>query len=1002
MISSKTRFHVLLSFLLLLLSVSAGGTERWLKLEVREDGIYKVRYEDLRQYGVLSEPVASKEIALLGLPAGQISPFNDSSVHKGTSPLSIWMQDGGDGVFEEGDYFLFYGQSPDILQYDAQDRISPFSVKNHPYSLSQYYFVCLDSTRHVLVGQALDCTQTPQQILTSFPDFIRYKKELANPLEGTESWLGEAFTESEPAHYFAFDLSYMQPGTLPQLEFSLATYGKKELSGRFDTLTFIIEGNDIFPEVSIQCDRLALVKQTWKADIQPQSEIRIGIVCRNGNPLVDAYLDYMQLSYERRLEMLPDKPLFFQTPAACGKITEFQLSKVDESLIIWRIDSVFGIKDVSFARKGDKASFVTGKTDGLQRFVAFYPSMIHAPQFNGLMEISDLRVLSDKDYVVVTHPDFKAQAEELAQWHQAKNGYRTCVVTTEEIYNVFSSGVQDPSAIRVFMKNLYENSTEDNKPKYLLLFGDVSYDYKNLLSTNSNFLPTLAPPLRDGWSQERGFLGDDDFAFLEAGEGYWNGTAKGDMDVAVGRLPVCTVAEAQAMVRKIKNYAAYGSWRNTIAFVGGKGFIRNLEWKNWFSHPVDSLYPNYNIRKIYQDVFDSLPQIQETRKRIAECFNEGCLFVGYNGHGAPDAWSNDRLLTLEDIDNWDSTRANPILFASACSFAVMDNPFLQSGAEQAVLRPDGGCIASIGGTATLLSGTVEKIQTEFLLSLLSGTGTIGDAYLLAKNSNKNVRAAGFVLLGDPGLKAAVPSLKIDVSLVEEDTTEHRKESSAFSKISLSGKVVGTDGLLKESFNGNLEYKVFSPKETRTLTDVDWEDELLTYQIQEKVLASGEVQVRDGVFDWELLFPKMAAKGTGLVKVSCYAYSDNEDAAGYAEFLLESTLITENEDKKRETANLPLVSVAPNPVNRNSTSWIEFSFAGLENRFDECVLDIFDMKGRRVAQESVSLQGLRGSVWRLDWRKANFSLSSGLHICRFALRKQGSRSITYAYCKLMVL
>ena len=152
-----------------------------------------------------------------------------------------------------------------------------------------------------------------------------------------------------------------------------------------------------------------------------------------------------------------------------------------------------------------------------------------------------------------------------------------------------------------------------------------------------------------------------------------------------------------------------------------------------------------------------------------------------------------------------------------------------------------------------------------------------------------------------------------------------------------------------------------------------------------------------------MFPKMAAKGEGWVKVSCYAYSDNsEDAAGYTEVLLESSLITENEDNKRANANLPVVSVAPNPINRNSTSWIDFSFVDVDNRFDECVLTIFDIKGRNVAQENISLQGLQHSVWRLDCRKAGFNFSPGLHICRFTLRKQGSKSITYAYCKLMVL
>ncbi len=672
------RFWQTFAFLILLPFFGYGeghdGVNMHLKLAICENGIYKVCYEDLKNIGLISAPVASKEIALLGLPAGQIPPFNDASVRKGTLPIPIKMEDGGDGVFGGGDYFLFYGQSPNVLQYDEKDEQQPFSIRNHPYSLFQYYFVCLDSTRRRWMTKKRAIKEEPQQKLVSFPDFVRYKKELANPLERLDSWLGEAFTEKTPSHMVQFDLSEAVPDTTSCLHLNLASYGTQEMEYRLqDSLKFTVKGNDWHTTVVLPVERLVLNEVGFRFDLQVDTVMSIEI-CRKTMQLgMNAYLDDIQLSYERRLKLGTSTPLWFRSPLACGNVTEFEIHSSDSLVFIWQVDSVEKIRELPYDRHDTTLSVTVEASAFLQEFVAFTPKMLLVPRFCGLVQCQDIHAYIDKDYVVVTHPDFKEQAEALARWHEEMDGYRTLVITTQEVYDAFSSGVQDPSAIRLFMKNLYENASSiENRPKYLLLFGAVSYDYKNLLGTNSNFVPTLAPSAEEMRIEKRGWLGDDNFAYLEPDEGYQNDYFRGDMDIAVGRLPVRTVRQAEDMLEKIKVYGGldymrttqnpmkegnFGLWRNEITFVASKGFVGEAEREAYFSRAVSRFYQGVNMHKIYQNATDSLPQIQVTRKKITDCFNNGNLFVGYYGHATPEAWSEEHLLDVDDIRNWDTTKA---------------------------------------------------------------------------------------------------------------------------------------------------------------------------------------------------------------------------------------------------------------------------------------------------------------------------------------------------------
>ena len=116
------------------------------------------------------------------------------------------------------------------------------------------------------------------------------------------------------------------------------------------------------------------------------------------------------------------------------------------------------------------------------------------------------------------------------------------MVNPFQIYNEFSSGAQDIVAIRDFVRMFYERATSVNDlPKYLLLFGDGSYDNKNRLTDNTNFIPTYQSV--NSLSITGSLVSDDYYGLLDSTEGRWSAGVE-YVDVGIGRFPVKTIEEA--------------------------------------------------------------------------------------------------------------------------------------------------------------------------------------------------------------------------------------------------------------------------------------------------------------------------------------------------------------------------------------------------------------------------------------------------------------------------
>ena len=899
--------------------LSYGST---LRIGVETSGIYRITYEDLQREGLLSAPVPSDRIALYGNRAGMLPTRNTADIYDDLTDLPIAMYDGGDGQFDNGDYFLFYGQSPVTWQYNATAQPA-FTHRQHNYSDRTYYFIghnhptpaarITDAPRVELAGD--------EQDLTDFPDYLCYEKDLYNIVSGGQAWYGEAFNASGETRTIPLALNDLSTDPLS----TLSQTGNDNVQLRVAASGLMVDGlGHLEVQAGAASGEISLPANTntssqvsglyTAAFRQTATDLPVKLTYRKSGNAQQAYLDYIEIVYQRHLRLYRGQ-LLFRHPMANRRAANFRIDNAPANTQVWDVTDPYAVKRLQPQSAGTSSIRLrAGGADTLQTFLAFDGSAFHSPAFEGITAQQNLHGLPQTDYVVVTHPDFLAQAEEIARLHRERDGYRTTVATTTQVYNEFATGSPDPSAIRLFVKMFYDRADSNHaadRPKYLLLLGDASYDVKNRLGTKTNKIPTFEVP--KAYSDESPAT-DDGFAFMKADAGL-DSPADGDyfsyngvIDIAVGRLPVKTVEEAETVTRKIDEYSYpyyerltdwpqkqgnLGDWRQEITFVTDDDFESIYEKTLDFTGNVAAIDPSFNIEKIYADsyikkagaVTAAYPDAQAALRRR---MNRGAFFVGYIGHSGWDAWGDEKYLTLNDIYNWEPMLSYPMMFASSCTFAYYDQE-KTSAAEEAVLHPDGGAISVVASTRSASVGTIEYVQHDFLLSAIDRRGgqrpTIGDAFLNCKVKNRERSGTAiFILLGDPGLKTPLPRYDIKtLTLNGKPVDEAIDTLKALSHITIEGQIEH-NGQRLDHFNGLVQIKVFDkPNHLKTLGNAQSRgglNDVVEYDLQNSQIYHGSAEVKDGRFSFSFTVPKDIAYAYGPGKITYYAYSDtNGDAGG---------------------------------------------------------------------------------------------------------------------------
>lgn len=520
----------------------------------------------------------------------------------------------------------------------------------------------------------------------------------------------------------------------------------------------------------------------------------------------------------------------------------------------------------------------------------------------------------DMVIIIPTSQKLLSPAQRLADFHEQHDSLKVKIVPADELYNEFSSGTPDANAYRRYLKMLYDRAeTEEQQPKYLLLFGDAVWDNRMLTSDCKAFDPDdylLAFESENSFSELYCYVDDGWFTLLDDGEGT-NQLSSDKQDVAVGRFPVTTLTDAEAVVDKTISYAEdanAGAWQNVIVFMGDDG-NQNLHMRdvNETADKISSLYPNYQVKKVMWDAYtrvssstgNTYPEVSSIIKQQQAL---GALIFDYAGHGRPDQISHELVLRLNDFRNFSNSNL-PLWITASCDIMPFDGTEATIG-ETALLNSKGGAVAFYGTTRTVYANYNKSLNTTFLkyvLRQVDGKPTpLGEAQRLTKNEmittgqDRTANKLQYSLLGDPALSLNLPrqNMVIDSLAGVKMGTADLPELRAGAIVTIKGHVE-KNGLADNSFNGLVTVVV---RDTRELVTCKKNDPIqtktaFTFYDRQKTLYTGSDSVRNGFFEMTFAVPRDInyADGTGLINTYAVS-SDHQSLANGAEsrFLVNGT------------------------------------------------------------------------------------------------------------------
>ncbi|WP_303644095.1 type IX secretion system sortase PorU [uncultured Parabacteroides sp.] len=476
-------------------SGSVLNSGKWVKIQVGEDGIYKLTAADLKKMGFTS----LDKVAVYGYGGWPLDEDFSKTYIDDVPEVAVWRN---------ADYLLFYGKGPRKWEYSSSD--GAFIHTNNPYSNYGYYFVTEKETAGRTMEKAASADGATLQV-TTFDDYVLHEEDLVSVNSSGRELYGESFSST-----LSRDFTISIPGITNDEGKATLSF----ISRGNGTITMNIDGNSLISgSVSVPSDEYEVARElyrerAWTADKGENVKVNIGY---NTTGHKNVHLNYFRLQMKRQLKVY-DNYTFFRSLSARGNASRFVIQGADANTLVFDVTDGVNPQQMETSLNGTELSFSIPASASLREFVAVKPSQIKAPVTVGEVANQNLHALAQQDMIIIAQPNFTTQAERLAEAHRTKDNLTVQVVAPEAIYNEFSSGTPDATAYRRFMKMFYDRQTsEADAPKYLLLFGDGSFDNRKLTSAwksvdMSNMLLTYQT---EESLNKFSYVIDDYFGFLD-------------------------------------------------------------------------------------------------------------------------------------------------------------------------------------------------------------------------------------------------------------------------------------------------------------------------------------------------------------------------------------------------------------------------------------------------------------------------------------------------------
>ena len=877
-------------------------------IEIPTEGIYRISADQLRGLGIPTDASAASTIKIFGLGGGEIPERVEPPVNNDLLEQDIIVRTNSDGSISD---VVFYAGGP------VGWRNTPSGVRhyiNHFDTKAGYLLTYGGQQgRRSTIRPAVEGPVDHSPLTTR--GYVFNEEEITSPYNSGSGrkWWGRPI-----ANDGSLIVSTPLPGLVRngQVTYRTNVAHNGTTSG---TVVFIENGtaigNIVLPSIPQYMDTYsATMTGVFDASsIASDGKSMLRYTYNSADNTANGYLDWFEIAYPRGLVADDREFSFFTDPGLVG-VYEYTVNgfeggdvfafDVTDAARPQRIANVapsgglFGIRD-SVGEGQVKRYFISSKlrTAGLRNAGTL---TLRQRASEGMMG----------DLLVITHPALKESALRFADYRRENSDLVVTVITTNEIYDEFGYGVKDPTSVRDFIGFVYRNSP--HTPRYVLFWGDGHFDYKNISSSQPNYvLPYESLDPDDSTWGLYTYTADEFFVRVEGND------ARPEM--AIGRLPLSSNENGDMLIDKISRYeseAARDDWRTKITLIADDGTTSNNDSDGSLyltqSETLEKSYISkaFQHKKVYlveyptENVAKGRRKPAVTADYLSTINTSGTLLLNWIGHGNPRVWAHEFIFERETTPYQMTNATKPFfLTAATCDFARFDMVDLQSGAEELLMLDYGGAIGVFSASRVVFAYSNEKLAQEFYRQQFKkeANGTfprLGDVMFRLRQNFSGDNDEKFFLMADPSMKLLIPDHNVEFETINgvELGTE-TIQIKALSTVTVTGHITTPIGdRLDESFNGTVTVSLLDAERHVTVFDTDKFQTENNFTLPGAALSRGSYKVESGRFTATFVVPKDIAFSSENARLYGYAISsDDRTAMGVTDELIVNEVSSESHD-----------------------------------------------------------------------------------------------------------
>ncbi|MDO4692049.1 MAG: type IX secretion system sortase PorU [Porphyromonadaceae bacterium] len=882
-------------------SQSPMQTGQWAKIAIQESGLYVLTSGDIASLGLKN----LDKVRVWGYGGALLPEQIVGLAGRDLQEVPTLLVDGK---------LYFYGVGTVSWLYD-RDKAFFYHQINH-YTRQGYYLISeggepmrMGQTEAQEVGEAGEESRL-------YTDVLHHEQELYSPSQSGRKLYGESMLASQRLSF-----THKLPGAQSaRMRFAYMAYPTKS-----DARLSAQIGGQPYAEENISLEEMnrlvsssgykvyGIERTHTTAESIPLSGENLQVDFTLSAQGISSHLDYYELNVERTLsyrggQMSFSRALSKENKAARSTYTISQASgtmllRVDNSVSASLVRQQISSSSLSLALPARGAGGMPSRYLLLRLSDAYKPALVGRVENQNLIGTAEV-----PDLLIITTDALRVESVRLANYYEGK-GQKVLVATQTEVFNEFNGGTPDATAYRLFARKLYDlyqtKHPKGDCPMQLLLVGDGAQDNRKLTTAwqipemqHTEFLlsyQSVASLDLESYTSDDyfGVLADEELKTDNySNEVRYPHLYELAMDIGVGRLPVRSVAQARAVIDKIIAYdrgSDYGSWKMRAAFIADNGDGNSHTRQSIeISDGLEQQMPELQLRKIYMAAYPRVnvggrTTVPRAHKALMDALQEGVLIANYNGHGNPQSWADEQILTMSDIQNFSYPHL-PLWITATCDFANFD-AFSTSAGEEILLHPSSGGVALLSTTRVVWDIPNQMLNTAILKELFTPDADgkprpLGQVVRDAKNSlrlrSTPENRLNFILLGSPLTYIAVPPARLKVNRLTDQDLEDGQiiDLHALERVRMEGHVQTAGGDVDGDFSGKLELWVYDGEEELETIDNfnrrNTETRPARYRDYRNIIYSGGAKIEDGRYSLEFSIPKDVAYSGRKGRISLYA------------------------------------------------------------------------------------------------------------------------------------